>query len=368
MEPNFDGLADPFDANTNVIESIFDTHAAAGTYWNSKCVFLSKNSSVRSLIVLSVGLKNDDGVNLVDLEIDPWKSLPANSTKPKKEDYANKICLCYVEENLRVTANMKREPKPKQWDRKKMLTWHQDHPITNLTDFQFIKNTVKIRREAADWINAARLLEMDASDKAVQAWYGPLPMLPLIMALVHSDEIRSAYVKWNDTSNERIVLDNQKSVEKRATTVWELLSSLWNVANFSPVTEYIDGLYLDLTHTISIPHSRVSTLSPATPDKVQEKHPQWLFLFILSFKNGSSVGRETVALTSTTIKMRYLDCSIIALVEPLTQGWLFLAIIHLIFCTYGRCFISINYYPQHLVSWHEDVCKEWWKRCPFGDK
>jgi hypothetical protein len=89
----------------------------------------------------------------------------------------------------------------------------------NPDDVQFIKNTVKSRKEAADRINATQLSEKDTSDKAVQAWYGPLPMLCLIMALIHSDKIRSAYMKRNDISNERIVLDNQKSVEKRATTV-----------------------------------------------------------------------------------------------------------------------------------------------------
>ncbi len=183
----------------------------------------------------------------------------------------DEICRRYVVENLWVTANMKREHKPKQWDRTKMLTWLQDHPIMNPVDVQFIKNTMKSRREAADWINAVRLSEKDASDKLLQSWYGPLPMLCLIMALVHSDKIRSAYMKWNVISNERIMLNNQKSVEKRAANVWELLSSLWNNANFSPMTEYIDDLNSDFTRLISIPHSRVSTLSPATLDKVQEK-------------------------------------------------------------------------------------------------
>jgi hypothetical protein len=42
MKPNFDRLADPFDANTNVVESISHMHAAAGTYRNAKHVFLSK--------------------------------------------------------------------------------------------------------------------------------------------------------------------------------------------------------------------------------------------------------------------------------------------------------------------------------------
>jgi hypothetical protein len=45
MEPNFDGLADPFDVNTDVVESISDTHAAAGTYWNAERVFLLINIS-----------------------------------------------------------------------------------------------------------------------------------------------------------------------------------------------------------------------------------------------------------------------------------------------------------------------------------
>jgi hypothetical protein len=96
-----------------------------------------------SLIVLSVGLKNDDGADLVDLEIDLWKSLPANSTKPQKEDYADGICLRYVAENLWVTANMKREPRPKQWDRTKMHTWLQDHPIMSPDDVQFIREESK---------------------------------------------------------------------------------------------------------------------------------------------------------------------------------------------------------------------------------
>jgi hypothetical protein len=217
MEPDFDGLADPFDANTNVVESISHTHAAAGTYRNAKHVLLLKNSSLRSLIVLSVGLKNNDGINLVDLAIDPWKSLSTNSTKPRKEDYADEICRRYVVENLQDTVDMKREPMPKQWDRTKMLTWLQEHPIMNPVDVKFIKDTMKSRREAAAWISAVRLLEKDVSDKAGQAWYGPIPMLRLIMALVHSDEIRSAFMKRNDISNERIVLVNQKSVEKRET-------------------------------------------------------------------------------------------------------------------------------------------------------
>jgi hypothetical protein len=42
MDPNFDGLADPIDANIDVNESISDMHTAAGTYQKAEYVLLSK--------------------------------------------------------------------------------------------------------------------------------------------------------------------------------------------------------------------------------------------------------------------------------------------------------------------------------------
>ena len=65
-------------------------------------------------------------------------------------------------------------------------------------------------------------------------------MLRLIMALDNSDDIRHAYFTRNDILNKH-VLDNKKSIKKRAGIVWELLLS------------------------------KVASLSLATPDKVQEK-------------------------------------------------------------------------------------------------
>ena len=62
--------------------------------------FLSKNSSLSALIVLSVGLTSVDGVDLINLKVDPWKSLPTNTTKPQKDDYMEEISPRYVAENL----------------------------------------------------------------------------------------------------------------------------------------------------------------------------------------------------------------------------------------------------------------------------
>ena len=73
--------------------------------------------------------------------------------------------------------------KPKQWDKMRMLTWLDDHPISQPTDVQFIHDMVQDRKQVAERV---RQLENDTVDKAEKAWYGSLPMLHLIMALVHS--------------------------------------------------------------------------------------------------------------------------------------------------------------------------------------
>ena len=73
----------------------------------------------------------------------------------------------------------------------------------------------------------------------------------------------------NDISNARIVMDNQQSTEKRATTVCELLATKLNNPDFAPETEVVEDLHADFSNPIHIPHSRVAALSSATPDKVQ---------------------------------------------------------------------------------------------------
>ncbi len=90
-----------------------------------------------------------------------------------------------------------------------------------------------------------------------------------------SDEIRHAYyTKRNNISNERIVLDNQKSLEKRSRTVWEFVADKWNDIEFEPETEVFEKLHSESSCPIKIPHHKVALLSLATPDKVQERSRQ----------------------------------------------------------------------------------------------
>ncbi len=117
-------------------------------------------------------------------------------------------------------------------------------------------------------------------------------MLCLIMALVHSDKIRRAYMTRNDILNERIVLDNQKSVEKRGKIILELIADSCNDTEFDPETEVFEELHSEYTCPIEIPHSRVATLSLATLDKVQDKISTMNVLLHHVIRNRESSGQK----------------------------------------------------------------------------
>ena len=195
------------------------------TCMTAEGVFLSKNSSFRCIVVLSIGLKNNEGADLIDLDSDPWKSIPVTTTKPQKKDYAEEILRRYVAEDLANRVGLKRSPKPRAWDKSKMLKWLQEYPITDADEVEYVTTVVLVRKEAVERFAASKAAVKEVEDKVGGAWYGPLPMLRLIMALVDSDEMRRAYMCQNNISNARIVMDNQNSTEKRATTVWELLAT-----------------------------------------------------------------------------------------------------------------------------------------------
>ena len=96
MDPNCSKITDDADVNGDGNStSASDMHAAAGMIRNAESVFVSKNSSLKALVVLSAGLKNADGTDLIDLEGEPWKSLPVTTIRPQRVDYAEEISWRY---------------------------------------------------------------------------------------------------------------------------------------------------------------------------------------------------------------------------------------------------------------------------------
>ena len=88
--PTMEGLI-PTGAPTDDMDGTLALPPSQATCLAAEGVFLSKNQSFRCIVVLSVGLKNNEGADLIDLDSDPWKSIPVTTTKPQKEDYAKEI-------------------------------------------------------------------------------------------------------------------------------------------------------------------------------------------------------------------------------------------------------------------------------------
>jgi hypothetical protein len=224
---------------------------------------------MKSLIVLCYGLQNTDGTDLIDINEDPWKSLPVSTTKPNASDYREEVLRRYESLNL-AGVGLKEPPRPKQWKLDKLLEWLKKYPLHDVSDVQFLQAEVESRRIVAERINKERATHNNDHDKADRSWYGPIPILRLFCGLTDNEDIRRAYLTRNDISNDRLELDNLRS-DKRQKTVWELLSDKWNDTDYEAVTEAFADLHEDFSESIVIPHSKVSHLAVATPEKCKEK-------------------------------------------------------------------------------------------------
>jgi hypothetical protein len=75
-------------------------------------------------------------------------------------------------------------------------------------------------------------------------------------------------MNWHDLSNEHLVLDNAKSVEKREETVWEKMASMWNNGKFPPLTmELSPKLSTHFVLSRNITFDSCLELTAATPEK-----------------------------------------------------------------------------------------------------
>ena len=134
-------------------------------------IFEEKNKSMKSLIVLCCGLKNSDGTNLIDIDDDPWKSLPVATTKPNAADYKVEVTRRYHLLNLSGVGV--KDPRPKQWTLSRLLEWLKLHPLRDASDVQFLQETVKNRKVVAERVVAQRANDKVVHDKAEKNWYGP---------------------------------------------------------------------------------------------------------------------------------------------------------------------------------------------------
>jgi len=105
----------------------------------SERFFLDSDRPVISLVIMTIGLNNDDGSMILDPNTAPWKTMNANTTKPKA-DALKAECIrrwgAFIRKDPAVSKGAK-EPSNKYWSREKVMQYLCDHPISAAKTFPF---------------------------------------------------------------------------------------------------------------------------------------------------------------------------------------------------------------------------------------
>ena len=221
-------------------------------------VYEQSNNSKKMLFLLCLGLKNEDGQGLFDLEAEPWNQLKKRSLlKPSRHEYAQEIC--------RRASVFKAYPFPRtsNWSVSKAVQWLEANPVSDTNDVAFLQAELKRFRD----ITIAAMMEAEA-DQIRQSghWVGKLPYLRLILCVVE-DDIKYHFLHRADVMT-RPQLDARNS-ESRPPTAFELISNRWNDPNFNPVAP-ASSCHEDFMEAISCDHTHVASMAPATAQKVED--------------------------------------------------------------------------------------------------
>ena len=203
-----------------------------------------------SLATMSIGALDNDGQSLIDPDAAPWNKFPKKQIKPGADVLRAKIKRRWQNAEPVITTDIcnkreSKEPASKNWDKNKLMTWLQDHPIVAARDVAFLKNEVSNRKRTA--INAEKESEKEVEQlvavdgaggvkKKYKSWSGRLPYLRLIHALIDHDNIKATYVRRGDIPSGRMAVENRNTEEAKAASVWQMMADKWNDESFAPAT------------------------------------------------------------------------------------------------------------------------------------
>jgi hypothetical protein len=203
------------------LDTVSDSANCAENYYKKE------GSSLKMLVAMCHDLRDGDGDdNLVlDLTMDPWKSVPVMQDRPSRDFYAKEVLrrCAQVRTSDSGAKNKKVGPRPKQWNLSKILEWLEEHPISDPADISFLKREVASRKEV---LEAAQKEEEEENACLGAGIWNATACMRLIHALVDHDEIKAKFLNRLDLPTGRSVVENREQI--RARNVWHLMANKWN--------------------------------------------------------------------------------------------------------------------------------------------
>jgi hypothetical protein len=249
------------DHNVQLLLSILDAHPEENTggaaestggvtvAGAAETTYIESNNDKRVLFAMCVGIVNQTGDALVNLELPPWSTI-----KKRRKVVPNQKTL-YMEMK-RCLGDCNEGPRAANWPMAKITDWLMKNPITLDVDQQFLRQEINKFRTV---IAAA---EQSTSEKN---WRGAVPYLRIIMLLTE-DDIKEEFIK-HGMNKTRLELDARNS-EIREKTVFELIAERWNDENYNPVVPSF-LVHEDFRRPTDCSYEKVKDLLPATGEKVR---------------------------------------------------------------------------------------------------
>jgi hypothetical protein len=191
--------------------------------------FVQNSNSIKLLCVMCVGIKDDKGNAIFDLDDSKYKKLNKREIKPSTGGYATE-----VEWRMKLYSH---DPVcPKNWSMPQCLKWLNDHPIVGEHDVAFMKRAVgefsiKVLHEQEE---AQELQQQQQQQDATGSWHGKAPSYLCLVHDLMEDYVRNAYLRHADAQT-RLQLDSCNS-EIWEPTTWEMIADRWNDVTFIPFT------------------------------------------------------------------------------------------------------------------------------------
>jgi len=114
----------------------------------AETLFLESGHSRQVLFCLCVGLTSgeEEGSTtpLLDVDEQPWKSLPRTDVKPTREALAREVARRAAIQEITPL------PRPKNWSKDRSLRWLNSNPISDKSSIEFLKKTVSNLKESLE--------------------------------------------------------------------------------------------------------------------------------------------------------------------------------------------------------------------------
>ena len=136
------------------------------------------------------GLHDDDGVPILNLEMEPWKSLPSAQIRPNKDVFVKEVVRRWAHQ---ATNPQRKEigPRPKQWNLPKIHEWLELHPIIDPGDIAFLRATVASRKACGE---AAQKEDNDDNARLCVGNWNSIACMRLIHVLIDHDDLKAKFL------------------------------------------------------------------------------------------------------------------------------------------------------------------------------